>query len=206
MSNCLVCVFLARSGCSPDSPKFPSLSFGFAMAKYKDLLRAMLSSIVAIHIIKLVIILFVLFMRLPSPTLTPQCSLFRGVYLPPDALRAIVDIFYERLVVDERVMFFFEGVSVSDLKRQQYTFFEVLFTGTEVPADMDSELIDKHTRLFNEQGLNGAHIDIFSGHLVAALQQLHIPENLIGEVLNILGPLRAAFDDDTARVANAKKK
>jgi truncated hemoglobin YjbI len=145
------------------------------------------------------------FYAFTSPTLTPQCSLFL-VYVPPDALRAIVEIFYERLVVDERVMFFFEGVSVSDLKRQQYTFFEVLFTGTEVPADMDSELIDKHTRLFNEQGLNGAHIDIFSGHLVAALQQLHIPENLIGEVLNILGPLRAAFDDDAARVANAKKK
>jgi truncated hemoglobin YjbI len=176
------------------------------MAKYKVLLRAMLSSIVAIHIIKLVIILIVLFMRLPLPLLHLSVPSHFRVYVPPDALRAIVEIFYERLVVDKRVMFFFEGVSVSDLKRQQYRFFEVLFTGTEVPADMDSELIDKHTRLFNEQGLNGAHIDIFSGHLVAALQQLHIPENLIGEVLNILGPLRAAFDDDAARVANATKK
>jgi hemoglobin len=110
-------------------------------------------------------------------------------YLPPDALRATVDIFYERLIVDERVMFFFEGVSVSHLKRHQYKFLSVAFT--EVPADMDlyQIMLDKHARLFLQYGLSDAHFDIVAGHLVATLQQLHVPENLIGEVFNILGPL-----------------
>jgi hemoglobin len=162
----------------------------------------MLLSIVAINIVKLVISV-VLFTHLPY--LTPQCSLFR-VYLPPDALRATVDIFYERLIVDERVMFFFEGVSVSHLKRHQYKFLSVAFT--EVPADMDlyQIMLDKHARLFLQYGLSDAHFDIVAGHLVATLQQLHVPENLIGEVFNILGPLRAAFVDGAALAANAKKK
>jgi hemoglobin len=103
-------------------------------------------------------------------------------------------------------MFFFEGVSVSHLKRHQYKFLSVAFT--EVPADMDlyQIMLDKHARLFLQYGLSDAHFDIVAGHLVATLQQLHVPENLIGEVFNILGPLRAAFVDGAALAANAKKK
>jgi hemoglobin len=120
-----------------------------------------------------------------------------------DALRAAVDIFYEKLTGDEQLKKFFEDISVARLKVHQFNFLRFAFT--EIPKDMDvyQYMIDKHKRLFNEKGLNETHFDLVAGHLVATLQQLNVPEPLIAEVVGIVGPLRSAFADEAARIANA---
>jgi hemoglobin len=114
-----------------------------------------------------------------------------------------VDIFYEKVTGDEQLKKFFEGVSVARLKVHQFNFLRFAFT--EIPKDMDvyQYMIDKHKRLFNEKGLNETHFDLVAGHLVATLQQLNVAEPLIAEVVGIVGPLRAAFADEAARIANA---
>jgi hypothetical protein len=78
---------------------------------------------------------------------------------------------------------------------------------TEIPADLDvaQYMIDKHARLFQTLDLDESHFDMVAGHLVAALQQLNVPENLIGEVLAIVGPLRGIFADEAARIKNENK-
>jgi hemoglobin len=164
----------------PQSSEIPSVSFGFELSLFHCS-----------------------YIRLPY--LTPYCSLFRIDLPPPEALRATVDIFYERLVADEQLKIFFDEVSVTRLRAHQFNFLSIAFT--EIPADMDvyQYMIDKHSRLFNEKGLNGTHFDLVAGHLVASLQQLNVPENLVTEVVSIVGPLRAAFADEAERVANEKK-
>jgi hemoglobin len=120
-------------------------------------------------------------------------------------LTAAVDIFYERIVADERLTKFFDGISMNRLKIHQRKFLTLAFT--EIPTDIDvvAYLIEKHAKLFQEQGLNGLHFDLVAGHLVAALQQLDVPENLIGEVVAIVGPLRAVFADEADRIKNENK-
>lgn len=111
-----------------------------------------------------------------------------------------MDIFYERLVADEQLTKFFDGKSIIRLKIHQKKFLTLAFT--EIPTNMDIKayLIDKHARLFQEQGLNGLHFDLVMGHLVATLQQLNVSEGMIGEVVAILGPLRAVFADEADRI------
>ena len=91
------------------------------------------------------------------------------------------------------------------LKMHQQKFLTLAFTEIPTNIDVAAYLIEKHTRLFQEQGLNGHHFDVTAGHLVAALQQLNVPEHLIGEVLAIVGPLRAIFADEADRIRNELK-
>ena len=116
-----------------------------------------------------------------------------------------MDIFYDRLVADEQLAKFFQGISINRLKIHQTKFLKMAFT--EIPTDIDvaAYIIDKHSRLFQEQGLNGSHFDLVAGHLVASLQQLNVPEDLIGEVVAIVGPLRAIFANEADRIQNESK-
>ena len=122
-----------------------------------------------------------------------------------EALSATVEIFYDRLVADEQLAKFFEGISIIRLKTHQKKFLTIAFT--EIPTDLDmvAYMTDKHSRLFQELGLNETHFDLVAGHLVAALQQLNVPENLIGEVVAIVGPLRAIFANEAERIKNENK-
>lgn len=119
------------------------------------------------------------------------------------ALRAAVEIFYEKVTEDEQLKKFFEGKSVARLKVHQFKFLRLAFT--EIPEDMDVHqyMIDKHKRLFHELGLNENDFDLVAGHLVATLQQMGVAEPLIAEVVGIVGPFRSAFADEAARIANA---
>ena len=120
-----------------------------------------------------------------------------------DALRAAVEIFYARVTGDEKLKVFFEGVSVARLKVHQFNFLRFAFT--EIPKDMDVHqyMIDKHARLFNDLGLNETHFDLVAGHLVATLQQLNVSEPVIADVVAVVGPLRAAFEEEAARIVSA---
>ena len=122
-----------------------------------------------------------------------------------EALSATVEIFYDRLVADEQLAKFFEGISIIRLKTHQKKFLTIAFT--EIPTDLDmvAYMTDKHSRLFQELELNETHFDLVAGHLVAALQQLNVPENLIGEVVAIVGPLRAIFANEAERIKNENK-
>jgi hemoglobin len=122
------------------------------------------------------------------------------------ALRATVDIFYNRIYADENLINFFDRFPMSRMKLHQTTFLTLMFT--EVPADMDiaSFILKKHARLFREKGLDETHFDLVAGHLVAALQELNVPENLIGEVVAIVGPLRSVFATEAERIKNESKE
>jgi len=110
------------------------------------------------------------------------------------AVRAALNIFYDRLVNDERLSFFFRGSSIHSLKIHQLQFFKIALT--EIPKDLDvaALLIEKHIRLFKHRGLNEGHFDLVAVHLIETLQSLGVGKDLIDETVAIVGPLRAAFE------------
>jgi hemoglobin len=110
------------------------------------------------------------------------------------ALEAAVEIFYEKLVADEMLAKFFEGVNLDKLKSHQRKFLAIALT--EIPKDLDvaSMMKDKHKRLF-VMGLNETHFDLVAGHLVATLKGLQVPDALVDEVVGVIAPLRPVFEN-----------
>lgn len=109
------------------------------------------------------------------------------------AVRAIVDVFYQRLLADENVAPFFEGVNIVHLKRHQVEFMKVAFT--QIPKDLDvpKMMIEKHRRLF-AMGLNELHFDAVAGHFGDVLREKNLDTVLIEEALQIVGGLRGVFE------------
>jgi Bacterial-like globin len=64
------------------------------------------------------------------------------------ALLAAVEGLYDRLVADEKLMKYFQGVDMESLKNHQYKFMEIAFT--RVPEDLDiaQYLTQGHSRLW----------------------------------------------------------
>lgn len=110
----------------------------------------------------------------------------------PAALEATVDIFYEKLVGDETLKVFFEGVDMDLLKLHQRKFLSIALT--EIPKDIDvpKMMKEKHQRLF-KMGLNETHFDAVAGHLVDTLKSLQVKDEFIAEIVGVIGPLRPVF-------------
>lgn len=64
------------------------------------------------------------------------------------ALEAAVDELYERLIVDESLAVYFDGVPMDKLKQHQFNFMRIAFT--EIPDDLDvaGMLTEGHSRLW----------------------------------------------------------
>jgi hemoglobin len=66
-------------------------------------------------------------------------------------------------------------------------------------------MLQKHQKLFF-MGLNETHFDMVAGHLVTALQELQVRKALIDEVVAIIGPLRAVFEEGAKQFAEKSEK
>lgn len=112
-----------------------------------------------------------------------------------DAVKAVVEDFYNRLLQDDRLARFFEGQRVERLRAHQLRFLKMAFT--EIPKDVDvAELIlKKHLHLFEEHGLNETHFDLVASHLVDALKGKKVDDVLISEAAGIVLSLRGVFEE-----------
>jgi len=121
------------------------------------------------------------------------------------ALTAAVDEFYSRLIADEKLSKFFEGIDLDKLKSHQRKFLRIALT--KIPASLDVEkfMYDKHKKLFLD-GLNEEHFDIVAGHFVGTLQSLGVPQPLIDEAVGIIGPLRGVFESGASKAKEEEKE
>lgn len=110
------------------------------------------------------------------------------------AVRGVVDEFYDRLLADESILFFFEGVEMPLMKIHQLEFFTIAFTGFPEGIDIGEIMIEAHRSLFRLQALNEEHFDIIAGHLVSTLENNSVPQELINEAVGVVAPLRMAFE------------
>lgn len=104
------------------------------------------------------------------------------------AVEAAVDLFYEKVMADERINFLFEGVDIARQRAKQKAFMTYAFGGA--PGYSGQSLRKAHEHLVQEKGLTDEHFDAVAENLKAALQELNVPAALIKEVLGIVGCTR----------------
>jgi hemoglobin len=97
------------------------------------------------------------------------------------AISAVVDRFYELVLADPQLAPFFVGLDINRLKRHQVLLISQVTGG---PADYDGRALrDAHS------GMNITSNDFGRtvGHLVSALQEASVPDDIIGRLGEQLG-------------------
>ena len=103
------------------------------------------------------------------------------------AVDAAVDIFYRKVLSDDRISSFFEGVDMDKQAAKQKAFLTMAFGGPHNYTGKDMRAA--HAPLV-ARGLNDSHFDAVAEHLQATLKELSVPDELIGEVMAIAGNTR----------------
>ena len=100
-----------------------------------------------------------------------------------DAVEAVVDEFYDRILADESLAPFFEGVPMARLRAHQVAFLSAVTGG---PDDYDG---DDMRAVHAHLDLTGDHFDAVAGHLVDALRACDVPEEDIDTVVTAVEEL-----------------
>lgn len=98
------------------------------------------------------------------------------------AVDAAVDIFYRKVLADDRVNGFFD---LTDMERQaakQKAFLTMAFGGPNHYSGQDMR--EGHRKLV-DRGLNDMHVDVIIELLGESLQELDVPNELITQVAEI---------------------
>ncbi|WP_455223204.1 group I truncated hemoglobin [Kaarinaea lacus] len=98
------------------------------------------------------------------------------------AVDAAVDIFYRKVLADDRISQFFEGVDMDKQAAKQKAFLTMAFGGPHNYTGKDMR--DGHAHLV-KNGLNDSHFDAVMENLGATLQELNVPDELIAEAAAI---------------------
>jgi len=111
------------------------------------------------------------------------------------AIGAAVDLFYDKVLADGALSPYFDSVNVNAQRNQQVKFMTAAFGGSNQYRGRD--MAAAHANL----EITESDFDSVAGHLVATLQELGISEELIGEVVGIVGPLKDVIVHAKPRVS-----
>ena len=103
------------------------------------------------------------------------------------AINAAVEIFYRKVLTDDRIKHFFDDVDMVGQMAKQKAFLTMALGGPNTYTGKD--LREAHAPLV-KRGLSDAHFDAVVEDLVATLKELGVPDELIGDVGKVLGPTR----------------
>ena len=96
------------------------------------------------------------------------------------AINAAVDVFYRKVLKDDRIKHFFDGVDMAKQAAKQKAFLTVALGG---PNNYTGEDMRKgHAHL---KGLNDSHFDAVMENLGATLTELNVPGHLIAQAAAI---------------------
>jgi hemoglobin len=137
-----------------------------------------------------------------SSTAPKKATLFDRLGGTP-AVQAAVKEFYDRMLADSKLAYFFSDSSMVHLKLHQMQFMKVAFTCIPEDFDVVAYLLDKHAALFRDKGLNETHFDLVAGHFVDTLVYLGIHTSLIEEAVGVIGPLRVVFEQGAKQAAES---
>lgn len=98
------------------------------------------------------------------------------------AVNAAVDIFYRKVLADERINKWFEGTDMEKQAAKQKAFLTMAFGGPHNYSGKDMR--DGHAHLV-AKGLGDADFDAVMENLGATLQELNVPGDLIAEAAAI---------------------
>ena len=98
------------------------------------------------------------------------------------AVDAAVDVFYRKVLSDDRVSRFFDDVDMDRQIAKQKAFLTMVFGGPVAYTGKDMRT--GHTHLI-ERGLNDSHVDAVIEILGESLREVGAPEHLIAKVAAI---------------------
>jgi methyl-accepting chemotaxis protein len=122
----------------------------------------------------------------PAVTHTDTATLFERVG-GQDALTLAVEMLYERLLADPAVAFHFEGVHLGRLKERQVDFFSAALGGPKPWRGRSMAAVH------DSMGISQEQFDVVAGHLVAVLQELDVPQDLIDGIVAVVAPLSSSI-------------
>ena len=92
----------------------------------------------------------------------------------PGVIKAATELFYSKILEDDNLRPYFEGVDIAHLRSRQTMFVSMLLGGRVYTG---KDIHDAHAGS-RDHGLNDAHFDLFLKHFRAALEQVGVkPEN-----------------------------
>lgn len=98
------------------------------------------------------------------------------------AMDAAVEIFYRKVLSDNRISRFFEGVDMEKQAAKQKAFLTFALGGPNKYTGKD--LRAGHAHLV-KMGLNDSHFDAVMENLAATLSELKVPRELISEAAKV---------------------
>lgn len=104
------------------------------------------------------------------------------------AVNVAVDIFYDKVLADERIKHFFSKTDMKSQRQHQKDFLTYAFGGS--PSYDGRTMRESHERLVKEMGLNDSHFDAVVENLATTLQELKVAPDLIQEVAKIAESIR----------------
>lgn len=106
-----------------------------------------------------------------------------------ESVNAAVDIFYRKMLTDDRVSHFFDDIDMEQQVLKQKGFLTMVFGGPN--AYTGKNMREGHAHLL-KQGLNDSHVDIVIAHLGATLEELGADAVDIRQVADIANSVRDA--------------
>jgi hemoglobin len=103
------------------------------------------------------------------------------------AVNAAVDIFYRKVLADERINEYFEDVDMEAQAAKQKSFLTMVFGGPNNYTGKDMREGHKH---LVERGLNDSHVDAVIENLGETLKELGVEDADIQEVADIANSVR----------------
>jgi len=103
------------------------------------------------------------------------------------AVEAAVDIFYRKMLADERVNYFFDNTDMDAQIAKQKGFLTMAFGG---PNNYTGKSMREGHKHLVEKGLNDTHVDIVIEHLGGTLKELGVADSDIAEVAAIANGAR----------------
>lgn len=100
---------------------------------------------------------------------------------------AAVDIFYRKVLQDERINDFFTDVDMDEQIQKQKAFLTFAFGGPNNYSGLNMK--QAHERLV-AKGMNDTHVDVVVELLGGTLKELGVGDDLIGEVAAIAESVR----------------
>lgn len=94
------------------------------------------------------------------------------------AVNAAVDIFYRKVLKDDRIKHFFDGVDMAKQAAKQKAFLTMAFGGPNRYSGEDMRRGHAH---LVAKGLNDSHFNAVMENLGATLKELNVPANLIAQ-------------------------
>ena len=113
-----------------------------------------------------------------------------------EAIEAVVEDFYVRVLADDQLSGFFTGTNMNRLKGKQVEFFAAALGGPEPYTGASMKQVHQG------RGIAMHHFSLVAGHLADALAAAGVPSETVTEILGAIAPLAAEIATADAGKAN----